>query len=205
MVSFAQHQNITNALTVVSASPSELDFSATNQNVLISGANFVSVGPEISTVSVSGTDLTVNNTTIDSTTQITLDVTVTGSTPSSVNVTVTNPDGQSVSAAGLLTIASVTNSSPQITSITPSGVTVGTTSEVTIEGSDFQSGATVEVCSPGACDGNNLNDDVAISSVFFREFISNYSYSECEWRLSRSERFKSYQSGQWDHNKFIPV
>jgi hypothetical protein len=53
--------------------------------------------------SVSG-GVTVNSTTFNSTTQLTLDISTVGATPGAQNVTVTNPDGQSNTGLGVLTV-----------------------------------------------------------------------------------------------------
>lgn len=100
--------------TPVACSPSALGDVALSTNIVVTGsstagAGFFDPGPGFSNriaVTINGSDLVINSVTVDSPTQLTLNVTV-PATPlfGNFTVTVTNPDGQSVtSATGILAV-----------------------------------------------------------------------------------------------------
>jgi hypothetical protein len=141
MVSFAQHQNIT-GLTVNGINPSILGL-GTSTSVTLSGTGLVSG----STVTFSGTGVTTNGGVNASNggTQLAFTVNVSGGAATGArDITVTNSDGQSVMGVGILTIGSGTTSSPRITGLSPDSAPQGVSSAlITINGSGFQTGATV--------------------------------------------------------------
>jgi putative Ig domain-containing protein len=81
--------------------------------------------------SVSG-GVTVNSVTYNSPTSVTLDLSTVGATGGAKNVTITNPDGQSASGTGILT---VTSGSPIITSANNTTFTVGSAGTFTVTAS----------------------------------------------------------------------
>ncbi len=124
--------------TVTSISPVVLGQGGTAQSVVITGANFVS-GTGLA--ANFGTGVTVNSTTWNSTTQLTANITVTTSaTAGAHNVIVTNPDTQTGTGTGLLTV----NSRATVTSTLPLiGAQGATNLDVTINGTNFVSGTTL--------------------------------------------------------------
>ncbi len=110
--------------TPASASPSTVN-AGTTTNVTItgtavSGSGFYDPPATLSgripiSASVSGTGVTVNSVTFNSSTSVTLNVTVSAGAATGLrDVTVTNPDGQSVTGTGILTIAGAACSTPTI-------------------------------------------------------------------------------------------
>jgi hypothetical protein len=105
-------------------------------NVLLTGTGFVTG----STVNFSGSGITVNSTTINSLTSITVDISINQNASTGTrNVTVTNANG--TSGAQIFTVNSATSCiTPTISSISPNSVTAGTGAlTIMVNGSDFNS------------------------------------------------------------------
>jgi hypothetical protein len=123
--------------TVTSTNPSSRGQGAANQNITITGANFVA-GAQ---ASFSGTGIIVNSTTFVNATTLTANLAIASGAPTGArNVTVVNPDGGSGTAAGAFTVAA----GPTVTSIAPN-IAANNTSSVsaTVSGTGFQAGAAV--------------------------------------------------------------
>jgi hypothetical protein len=119
--------------SVASASPSSGDQGGT-ENVVVTGTNFVSGA----SVSFSGSGITINSTTFESSTELKLNVTIaSGASTGARTVTVTNPDA----GAGSLSSGFTVNGKPTVTSTSPSSADVGGTLNVAIKGTNFESGA----------------------------------------------------------------
>ena len=88
--------------------------------------------------------VTVNSVTFTTPTQITLNVSTMGATPGAQSITVTNPDGQKSTGNGILTITGAAGD-PTISSVSPNAVGQGGTRNLTVNGANFQSGATASV------------------------------------------------------------
>src|SRR6266511_3770363 len=129
--------------TVSSTSPSSRPQGATSQIIVITGTNFVSGA----NASFSGTGITVNSTTFNSTTQVTANISIAvGATTGARNVTVTNPDTGSASCTGCFTA----NTGPTTTSMNPSSGPQGAgPGDGTVAGANFVSGATVSFSGTG--------------------------------------------------------
>jgi hypothetical protein len=129
--------------TVTSVSPSSRGQGATSQSITITGTNFVSGA----VASFSGTGITVNSTTFNSSTSLTANVGIaTGAATGVRNVTVTNPD----TGTGTCTSCFTVNAGPMLTSTSPSSLDQGATSQtVSVVGTGFVSGATVSFSGTG--------------------------------------------------------
>ena len=92
--------------------------------------------------------VTVNSVTFTTPTQITLNVSTIGATPGAQSITVTNPDGQKSTGNGILTITGAAGD-PTISSVSPNAVGQGGTRNLTVNGANFQSGATASVSGTG--------------------------------------------------------
>ena len=125
--------------TITAINPNSCCQGADNLNVVITGTNFQSGA----TVTFSGTGITINPTTVDSDTQITLEIDVDSTAEaSSRDVTVTNPDSRSCTLEDGFAV----NATPAITNITPNEVAQGETVDMVITGTGFQDGLTVSFC-----------------------------------------------------------
>ncbi len=116
--------------TVTATTPTSLATGASNQNIVITGTGFVS-GSGLA-ASFSGTGVTVNSTTFNSSTQVTANVSVsTGATVGPRDVTVTNPDGGAGTCSscfgvyGLSDVASNSANSGKTVSTTAFNLTAG--------------------------------------------------------------------------------
>jgi hypothetical protein len=92
--------------------------------------------------------VTVNSVTFTSPTQITLNVSTVGATSGPQSVTVTNPDGQTRTGNGILTVGA-SASGPTISSVSPNALGQGGTRTLAVNGTNFQSGATTSVSGTG--------------------------------------------------------
>lgn len=117
----------------------------TNVNVTVTGTStggtgffYAGAGFNPITASVSGTGVTVNSVTFNSPTSVTLNLNVSGSAPVGTrNVTITNPDGQSATGNGILTV-NAGSSPPTITTISPNNATAaGPAFNLTVNGTNF--------------------------------------------------------------------
>ncbi|MDP9341121.1 MAG: IPT/TIG domain-containing protein [Actinomycetota bacterium] len=147
--------------TPASASPSTIAAGQSSVNVTItgtqvSGSGFYDPGSNLTGNalpfshiggSVTG-GVTVNSVTFTSPTSVTLNVSTVGATSGAQNVTVTNPDGQTKTGTGILTISGG-GGGPTITSINPNTLGQGGTRNVTVNGTNFQAGATTSVSGTG--------------------------------------------------------
>ncbi|HUP70243.1 MAG TPA: kelch repeat-containing protein [Acidimicrobiales bacterium] len=136
--------NVTAALapTVSGANPNSLPRGSTNQNVVISGANFVSGA----TVSFSGTDITVGATTFNTSSSLTARVTIPADAVlSKRSVTVTNPNSATASCTDCFEVTEVPPApAPVVSSTTPNSVVQGAAGQdVVVGGSNFVAGADV--------------------------------------------------------------
>lgn len=139
--------------TITDINPDSCCQGTDNLDVVITGTNFKSGA----TVEFSGTGITINSTTVDSDTQITLDISVSSTADtSSRHVTVTNPDGESYTLEDGFTV----NATPTITNINPNQVAQGETVDMVITGTGFQDGLTVSFC-----DGVTNNSTTVDSST----------------------------------------
>lgn len=121
--------------TAITPSPRGQGFSG---NVTVTGSNFVTGA----TAAFSGTGITVNSTTRNSATQLTLAVTVApGAGLGARDLVVTQPDGGTATCAGCLTVSV----RPLPTSINPATRVSLSSGVHTITGTGFQSGATVSI------------------------------------------------------------
>jgi len=126
------------APTVTSTSPSSRGQGASSQEITVAGTNFENGA----SVSFSGTGVTVNSTTFESAAQLKANVTVeSGASTGARTVTVTNTDGTTASLASGFTV----NAGPTVTSSSPSSGDRGGTEEVTVKGTNFESGTTVSL------------------------------------------------------------
>jgi hypothetical protein len=125
------------APTVTSTSPAARGQGAASQSIVLAGTGFVSGA----TVSFSGSNITVNSTTVNSATQATVVITVgAGASTGARDVTLTNPDAGLDTETGLFTV----NAAPIVTSTSPSSRPQGAAGQnITINGSGFISGAGV--------------------------------------------------------------
>ncbi len=133
---------LTNGFTVLNPSPTLTSLAPTSGNrgatldVILTGANFVSG----STVNF-GANITVNSTTINSSTQITANISIaTIAATGAREVTITNaaPGGGASTLAGGFT---VTNPLPTFTSLNPTSALQGQTLNVVLSGANFIAGA----------------------------------------------------------------
>jgi hypothetical protein len=121
--------------TLTSIAPSS-DVQGAAVALTLTGTNFAPG----STISLSGTGITVSNTTVVSSTSITATFTIAANAPTGAqNVTVTR--GSKASASQIFTVNS---GAPTLTSVNPSSGTQGQAAGVTLTGTLFTSGATVQ-------------------------------------------------------------
>ena len=92
--------------------------------------------------------VTVNSVTFNSATQITLNVSTVGATPGAQSVTVTNPDGQTRTGNGILTVAAA-DGDPTVASVSPKALGQGGTRRLSVSGTNFQSGAAASISGTG--------------------------------------------------------
>jgi Bacterial Ig-like domain/IPT/TIG domain len=127
-----------------SVNPSTLGQGALNVPVTISGSGFVSGA----SVSVSGTGVSVGTVNVQNATTITTTMTVsTSAAPGTRNVRVTNPDHGSAACA-CLTIAQ----GPSVTAVSPTFGSNSGSTNLTVTGTGFDSGATVRLVKSGQSD-----------------------------------------------------
>jgi hypothetical protein len=91
--------------------------------------------------------VTVNSVTFNSPTQVTLNVSTVGAASGPQSVTVTNPDGQTSTGSGIVTIGA---GGPAISSVSPNTLGQNGTRTLSVNGTNFQSGATTTVSGTGA-------------------------------------------------------
>gem|GEM_PF-3352668 len=143
--------------SIVSVTPGSLNQGTSNQNLIVSGSNFESGA----TATFSGDGITINSTTFNSSSQLTVNISVAANaTTGPRSITITNPSGGSDSKNSVLYITAqgIVIINPTITSSDPSTVYRGTTQAIQIMGSSFQNGATVSF---------NPTGDIVPSSINF--------------------------------------
>jgi len=115
--------------------------------VTLTGSNFVPGA----TVQVSGSGITVTNVSVtNSTTMSALFTIMGGADLGARNVTVTNPaPGGGVSGAQTFTVTMAPNPVPTLTQVTPNNGVQGSTVNVSLLGTGFMSGSTVDVSGAG--------------------------------------------------------
>jgi hypothetical protein len=140
--------------TLTSASPASRAPGATNQNIVLTGTNFLSG----SVASFSGTGITVNSTTFNSATQVTANITVAANAAVGTrDITITKLDGGQATCLGCFTI----NPLPTISELSPRFAARAQTLTVSVLGTGFQSGATVGFAGPAAV---TLNSTTFVSA-----------------------------------------
>src|SRR5206468_359280 len=141
--------------TPASASPNTVPTGQPSLNVTIngtsvSGSGFFDPGPDAGgpgfashiSASVSG-GVTVNSVTFNSPTQVVLNISTVGAPLGAKNVTITNPDGQSLTGTGILTVGAAVTIS--INDVTVAEGNAGTTSAVFTVSLSVPSSQTVTV------------------------------------------------------------
>jgi IPT/TIG domain len=137
--------------TVTSMSPNVLGQGGAALNVTITGDNFVSGTGLAATF---GTGVTVNSTTFVDSQHLTANVTVTTSATVGVhNIIVTNPDSQSGTGTGLLTV----DARATVTQISPVSGVQGAAQNVTITGTGFVNGPGLAATFSGAAPNITVN------------------------------------------------
>jgi len=134
---------VSGAPTVTAVSPTSRGQGATNQTLTITGTNFVSGA----TAAFSTNGITVNSTTFNSATSLTVNVSISGSaTPGTRTITVTNGDGSTATSGSIFTV----NAAPTVTAVSPTSRGEGATAQnLTVTGTGFQSGATTTFSGTG--------------------------------------------------------
>jgi hypothetical protein len=92
--------------------------------------------------------VTGNKVTFNNPTQVTLNVSTVGATSGAQNVAITNPDGQTSTGDGILTVSGSVGG-PTISSVSPHTLGQNGTRTLTVNGTKFQSGATTSVSGTG--------------------------------------------------------
>ncbi|HXN05913.1 MAG TPA: hypothetical protein VN944_02490, partial [Nitrospiria bacterium] len=130
-----------NPPTVLSASPNFGAEGVSGVKILLTGYNF----PVNCSVSFSGTGITVTSQSCPSSTQVSLTLNIDPAAPAGLrDIIITDPaaPGTPYTSPSLFTV----NFAPSITSVTPASITQGQTGvNMTIAGSGFQPGSTVEI------------------------------------------------------------
>lgn len=128
--------------TVTSTSPNSLPQGAANQTVTITGTNFLSGA----TVSFNDANITTGTVTVVNSTTITVPVTIAAATTTGAkNVSVTTSNGTGT-GTGVFTVTAA----PTVTSTSPTSMTQATgPTTITINGTGFESGATVAFSGTG--------------------------------------------------------
>ena len=126
---------------VTAANPTNRGTGAVSQNIVVTGSGF------IATPSASfGAGITVNNTTFNSSTQVTMNITIAeGATPGTRDITVTNTDSQPGICLGCFTV----NAGPTTVSASPASIAQGSTGDIVIKGTGYASGASAAFSGDG--------------------------------------------------------
>lgn len=132
----------------------------TTSDCILTGTGFVTG----LTVTVSGSGVTINSTTVDSSTQVTVNVTIDiAATIGNRDITVTNTDSGTFTAGDSFTIASPV-ANPDITDLSPDTAAQGDTLDVAVTGTGFQDGITAELSAPGITVNTvTFNDDTSLT------------------------------------------
>jgi urease gamma subunit len=120
---------------VTSTSPGSRGQGASSQTVTVTGSHFLSGA----SAAFSGTGITVNSTTFNSSTELTLNVSLaSNATVGARSVTVTNPDSGTSTGSNVFTV----NTAPSVESTNPSSRGQGASSQtIAIKGKNFVNGA----------------------------------------------------------------
>jgi hypothetical protein len=131
------------APTVTAVSPTSRDAGAVNQNLTITGTNFITGA----TVAFSTNGITVNSTTFNSATSLSVNISIaSGATVGTRTITVTNGDGSVVTSGSIFTV----NAAPTVTAVSPSSRAQGTSNQsLTVTGTNFITGATATFSATG--------------------------------------------------------
>ena len=168
--------------TVTSLNPSTGDQGATNESITVTGTGFQS-GAAVTFPNNAG--ITVNSTTFNSSTSLTLSVSISGSaTTGATNVVVTNPDAGTSTDANAFTV----NGPPTVTSLNPSTGDRGATNEsITVTGTNFVNGSQLASTIAHSGDsGVTVNSTTYVSSTSLTLSVSisgsatvasNYSFN----------------------------
>ncbi|MBI5399580.1 hypothetical protein HZB07_03075 [Candidatus Saganbacteria bacterium] len=145
--------------TISSVTSATMQQGATG-SVVIAGSGFLS-SLTGSALVFSGSGITVNSLTWESAYQLRANFSIAASAATgSRNLTINNPDGASVTGAGVFSVSSndpgVIVTAPTVTSLSPDSAIRGQTLNLTFNGSNFQTGATV-----------SLGSGITINSVTF--------------------------------------
>ena len=129
---------------VTSASPNSRGRGASNQTIVITGANFASGA----TVTFSGTRITVNSTTYTSSTSLTANISIAANAATGLrNIVVNNNNG---GATGTCTGCFTVNAAPTVTSVTPASRGQGAVNQnIALVGTGFSAGAAVSFSGTG--------------------------------------------------------
>ena len=140
------------APVVSSLSPSSRGQGATSQSIVITGSNFLSGAWPNSSVTFSGTGITVNSVTRTNSTHLTVNISVsTSATVGARTVTVRNLDAGIGSLAGAFTV----NARPTLTSLSPNARHRGQSNQTIIfTGTGFVTGITVAFSGSGVTVGS---------------------------------------------------
>ena len=162
------------APTITSLSPSTRGQGASNENIVITGSNFGSGTWANSSVTFSGTGITVNSVSRTDSTHLTVNISVAaGAATGARDVTVRNTDGGRATKSGGFTVAA----GPTITSLSPNSRGQGATSQViVVTGTNFASGSWptsavafsgsgITVNSVTRTDASHLSVNVSISAT----------------------------------------
>ncbi|MCU1458201.1 MAG: hypothetical protein JWL73_2293 [Actinomycetia bacterium] len=157
-VSSGAAHNVNNGavpLSISTLTPNAAGRGAVSKSIVVAGGGFLSGA----TAAISGTGVTVNSVTWNSSSQLTLVVSVaTGATLGARNLTVTNPGNASVTATGAFTVTA----RPTANAADPDQAPQGSPAYLsTVTGSGFVAGATVVISGTGV----TVNSATASSST----------------------------------------
>ena len=126
------------APTLTALSPTSGDV-GTTLNVALTGTNYVNGG---TSVTFSGSGITVNSVTFNSATQVTANITIaSGATAGVRDASVTTGGGTATLTSGF-TVTGAATPAPTLASISPTAGATGQTTSITLNGSNFISGGT---------------------------------------------------------------
>jgi len=150
---------------IASLTPNNANQGTNNLVVQINGTDFVTGG----TLSTFGPGITLNSAFFINSTQLTVNISIApDATPGARNVTYTNVGpGGGTSNAVAFTVNAVSNPVPVLSSITPNSGQQGQAVNVTLSGSNFVSGATVQVSGSGVTASSvSFVNSTTITAVF---------------------------------------
>ncbi len=182
------------APTITSLNPATRGQGASNENIVITGANFGSGTWANSSVTFSGAGITVNSVSRTDSTHLTVNISVAaGAATGARDVTVRNTDGGRATKSGSFTVAA----GPTITSLSPNSLSQGATSQVVVvTGTNFASGSWptsavafsgsgITVNSVTRTDASHLSVNVSISVDGRRRGEEPHHPQPVRWRDDR--------------------